>query len=257
MSPPASPPLTTFTLFGFRATARPWAFVQMGLAPRAIARTRGLRFWKLVGSGRGLGFSLRPDFSRYGLLAVWKEREAADRFFAESEVFKNYCDHSFEQWTIRMEPVAAHGRWSGVMPFEPVPARAARAAGRAEPVAVLTRATIRTRRLPAFWSAVPAAAAAVAEAPGLVASIGIGEVPWVQQATFSLWRSEADIRAYAYEHPAHRDVIRRTRDEGWYTEELFARFRPLAAMGTWSGREPLAEARAAASATEAPSVRDA
>jgi hypothetical protein len=223
------------TLFGYRIAERFWAFAQMALAPRKLNRIDGLRFWKLLGSGHGSGFSLRPNFSRYGLLAVWESIEAADYFFANSELIQSYRQHAEEIWTARLLPIQAHGSWSGTNPFLPVTPTALTNG----PIAVLTRATIRWSRLSAFWSAVPSTSRALDGANGLLASIGVGEAPFFRQATFSLWRSETEMKAFAYATPGHREAMRRTRDEGWYAEELFARFVPIASEGTWGGRDPL------------------
>jgi len=194
----------------------------------------GLRFWKLLGSGYGRGLSLRPNWSRYGLLAVWENAGAAEKFFESSSLIQSYRRHADEIWTVRLLPIEAHGAWSGVNPFSPLTTPPTDG-----PIAVLTRATIRLSRLRAFWSAVPAASRALDEATGLLASIGIGEAPFIRQATFSLWRSADDMQAFAYRTPEHREAMRRTRAENWYREELFARFVPVASEGTWEGRNPL------------------
>jgi hypothetical protein len=122
-------------------------------------------------------------------------------------------------------------------------------------VAVLTRARIRFSQLVAFWKAVPATSRALERAPGLLASIGTGEIPFTHPATFSIWRSARDLEAYAYGTRDHREVIRRRRDEGWYSEELFARFIPIASEGAWNGRDPLGEYQAAQAGSHAPGRR--
>lgn len=226
--------LTTLTLFGYSGAEKIWAFAQMALARRHLARTAGLRFWKLLGSGYGSGFSLRPNWARYGLLAVWESAEASENFLTHSALMQTYRRHAEETWTVRLQPLTVQGQWSGVNPFFPLAPPI-----KAGPIAVLTRATIRLSRLRAFWRAVPATSDALANAEGLLASIGLGEAPFIRQATFSLWRNVEEMEAFAFRNPAHREAMRRTRAENWYREELFARFVPLASEGWWNGMDPL------------------
>ena len=91
-------------------------------------------------------------------------------------------------------------------------------------MAVLTRATIPARHWRAFYGAVPAVT-------GSLGHVGVGEWPVGLQATFSLWPDEGALRRFAYEGP-HADVVRRARAEGWFREELFARFRVLERSGS-------------------------
>ena len=72
--------------------------------------------------------------------------------------------------------------------------------------------------------------------------MGIGEAPLGLQGTFSLWRSAAALNDFAYRGPEHVDVVRRTGVEGWYAEELFARFALLSSRGAVGGVDPTAGA---------------
>ena len=108
------------------------------------------------------------------------------------------------------------------------------------PVAALTRARLTTRKAARFWAAVPPVSAALQQQPGLLAALGIGEAPIGLQGTFSLWSSPAALREFAHGDAAHLEVVRRTAEERWYAEELFARFTVLGTSGTLDGRDPLA-----------------
>ncbi len=230
--------ITTLTFFRFATLPdRFWAFGQMQFAHAHLARTPGLTFYKLMGSGKGAGFNPAPDWSVYALLANWESEDAAHQFFQNADIFRRYRDHTSEQWTLFLKTRQAKGLWSGGNPFTP-----SENLDDANPlVAVITRATIRWRRMVDFWRYVPTSQRPIIDGcEGLLFTKGIGEAPLVQMATFSLWESFEAVKKFAYQSPEHQVAIQKTRQLDWYSEEMFARFQPYRSEGTWGGVDPLA-----------------
>ena len=219
--------LTTITFFKFRKNKR-WAFAQMGLAPPKLQQNKGLKFFKLMGTGGGNGFSLWPDFGTYAFLGVWDNLKSADDFLTHNPIIKSYYQKSFSIRTIKMIPVKSHGFWSGQNPFKE---QKLNKNDSDILVAVITRATLRLSKLLPFWKSVPAASAAIENAPGVKYFKGIGEWPFVQQATLSLWDSFESVKQFAYSGKTHSDIIKKTKSQKWYSEDLFVRFHVLSDSG--------------------------
>lgn len=224
------PPLVTLHLWRVSPANVPRALVRMGVDRGRARRTRGVRFAKMLGTGDGRTFTVRDaDPTRWAMVTCW----ATGR--ADSGVARSWERFADESWRVDLRPLASRGRWSGREPFgAPTPTRYA------GPVAAITRARLTARKAAAFWQAVPPVSAALHRSPGLLAAVGIGEAPVGLQGTFSLWTSGDALRDFAHREVAHTDVIRRTETEGWYAEELFARFEVLGSTGTLDGLDPLA-----------------
>lgn len=221
--------IVTISFFRYTGWAnRWWAFQLMGRGMPILTEVPGLRFAKLLGSGGGNGFSIWPNFGTYGLLNVWDTEREADHFFKTHTLFKDCKDRASRWWTTYMQTAKSHGQWDGDCPFEDTVAY-----DKDRPVGVITRATIAPRKLWQFWRFVPAVGRAVSGEKGLIFSVGIGELPLIQQATFSLWENSHEMMQYAYQSRYHKEVVRKTRELNWYTEELFARFHPYRTEGNW------------------------
>ncbi|MEO0991251.1 MAG: spheroidene monooxygenase [Pseudomonadota bacterium] len=224
----------TLSFFRFdRLSARLWAFAMMGLARPAMARLPEVQFWKLFGSGVGEGFTPRPNWGVYAVMAVWPDEDLA-RKGLRTPIFNLYRNRASEHWTIFLNPASVRGAWSGTLPF----AETTDLPG--GPLAALTRATVKPRKMMRFWGRAPAISDAIGNDPNVAFKIGIGEVPWLQQVTFSIWPDTSAMAAFARDQNGpHAKAIRAVREGGWFREELYARFRIAGDIGTWGGTSPL------------------
>ncbi|MEM9884834.1 MAG: hypothetical protein AAF849_03010 [Bacteroidota bacterium] len=223
--------IVTISFFEYKGfTNKWWAFKQMQIAYDSLAGTKGMKFHKMLGSGGKRGFSIFPNFGVYGFLSVWEKEQNATDFFSTHPSHQAFLEHAKQHWTIYLKTNKVHGSWEGASPFQTTIS-----AQKNTLIGVLTRATIYTKHLIHFWKFVPPVSASVHDKKGLLFSIGIGELPLVQQATFSLWESSELMMAYAYKSRYHREVVQKTRELGWYKEELFARFHPYKTVGSWQG----------------------
>jgi hypothetical protein len=233
-APAPVPGLVTLHLWGVPARAVPAAVARMAL-DRPRLRSSPARFWKLLGTGDGRTFTARDaDPRHWGLLATWDDAAQAEAF-ESSPTVRAWGRLADERLRVCLRPVASRGTWSGRTPFGAPRPRRADDAG---PVASITRARIRPLKDRSFRRAVPPVSTDLHRVAGLRLAVGIGEAPVGLQGTFSLWSDAAALRDFAHSRAAHAAVVRRTAEEGWYAEELFARFAVVSVEGSHAGRRP-------------------
>lgn len=226
--------IVSLTIVRYKKPLVPFALLAMAVHRLPMWLQQGCSFWKLLGSGRNGTFDLQPDWQQWGLLAVWDNMEDYERFAGKSFVSSWWKRLGSEQFTVLCTPITSHGKWDGKEPFGKPQGK-----DNGGPIAVLTRATIKFSRLKNFWSHVDEVANLMTTAPGYITSIGVGEAPVYRQATFSVWESLEQMKSFAYRSREHAEVIKKTRSEGWYSEELFARFSIIKTIGTINGVDPL------------------
>ena len=213
---------TLISFFQYAGIKNKWrAFTRMGRSPILQKKINGLTFFKPLGTGSGNGFSIKPDFSTFGFVAVFKSEELAKEFL-RTDVVKEYTKTTTGYSHVLMHTVKSHGKWSEQNPFE-----SSVEYDKTKPLAVITRATIKPKLAYQFWKNVPAVSKSMDKYDELIFSKGIGEFPLLMQATFSLWSSAEAMMNYAYKNPKHAEMVKKTRELNWYSEELFARFQPF------------------------------
>ncbi|HET7445305.1 MAG TPA: hypothetical protein VFJ57_11650 [Solirubrobacterales bacterium] len=201
--------------------------------PPAPGAVPGLTYAETVTTApisAGLLPSPRPK--RVGMIAAWESDEALDEFGGSHPLAATFA----EGWEVRMRPLRVSGHWPEMpwLPEQPLPV------DDEEPVVALTLGRLRlARAVPFLRSAAAAEAEAVADG-AMLASTGLARPPRLV-STFSIWRSMAAMREYAYgKAGAHQAAVRNDRARPFHHASAFVRFRPYASRGIWDGRDPLA-----------------
>jgi len=224
--------IAALTITKFRWFSIPFAFLGMAILRIPLWLNSDCKFWKLMGSGKDGQVDLAPDFKHWAIITAWDNKQACDQFYANSFPMKWFRFFGSETFTVLLKPLSSHGLWSGRQPFtfekeyQPVSSQ----------IAVITRARINFDKLKEFKSNIKRAADEMKKSEGFILSAGVGENPYLDQATFSIWENAESMKNYAYKSFDHADIIKLTRTRKWYSEDLFARFEILELQGIFNGR---------------------
>ena len=197
-----------------------WAFKQMVEAKKYFSNNDKVSFYKMLGTG-GKGGFIYPDLSVYSLLCVWKKSEFLNEFIESSNHAKEIKKKEKKRIDYIMEPIFSNGLWDNINPFK---VNENRESKKENKIGVITRGKIKLSKQIDFWLNVSSASDAIKNADGVEFYKGIGELPLLSQATFSVWKNHKSISDFAYKNRAHSEIIKKTKERKWYSEDLFARF---------------------------------
>lgn len=220
--------IAIFLLAEIKQEHRIWGYSRLALQGWPLRHHSGLVLAKVMGSGFDGGFGLRPSSSRQAIFCLFRSDEAADCYL-NSSLVQAYRERSDEFLLAKLRAYSSRGRWSGrsiaVTVSPPT----------SGPVASLTRASIRPSKARRFWQMQPGSESSLVTAQGCTLATGVGEAPFLRQATFSLWTHQAAMDAYA-RSGAHQAAIEAAYRESFFTESMFVRFIPDLLKGSWRGQ---------------------
>ena len=182
-----------------------------------LINTGGLKFFKLFGTGSREGFSLIPDFSSYVIITSWKNDHFRKKFIAKNSIINEIINRSSSRVEIKIDPYSFKGSWNGINPFKND------SSYNGGKILVITRARVRFNKLINFLLSTSLASKSIRSYNGAEFYKGIGELPIIEQATLSIWKSEQSMIDFAYSDTNHLKTINKARKDKWYSEELFVR----------------------------------
>jgi hypothetical protein len=206
-----------------------WGLSRYVIGRFSLHNIPGLQFFKVLGSGFEGGFSTKPSLHKQGLFCVFDSEEHAKQFRTHSPLVQSYLKHSREFFAVTLNAFSTRGSWANTQ--LDITAKAP-ASG---PIASLTRASIKPLKANAFWKNAQPAEVSINQSEGVILSAGLGEAPYLRQATFTIWEDETALNAYA-QQGAHLAAIKAAYGQQYFSESMFTRFTPSEMQGAWRGK---------------------
>jgi spheroidene monooxygenase len=211
-----------------------WGWLRLVAGGTLYKNVPGLTTVKVMGSGHGGGFSLRPSATHQGLICTFTQLDLALAFL-DSTWVQAYRERAREFWSGLLSVQSARGTWDKQAWLATASESLNGQSEPQGPLAVLTRAGILPTKAMAFWRYAPAAQAALSHSKGCLLSMGLGEAPLVRQCTFSLWQDTAAMLQYA-QQGAHQVATAAAYKHQFFSESLFVRMQVHHMSGVWQGR---------------------
>ena len=150
---------------------------------------------------------------------MWKNKKSALKFLNSSDHAYEISRKAEKRVDYLMTPIMANGLCDKINPFQINEKVISNSENK---IGVITRGKIKLSKQIDFWANVPAAAKSIRNADGVEFYKGNGELALLTQATFSVWKDFSSITDFAYKNKAHSEIIKKTNERGWYSEDLFA-----------------------------------
>lgn len=225
----------------------PWRHAWRGwrevAACRRILRGRSDVVFSVVGRSSGGAGTRRVNrtLSPSRFVTLTESASGSDATALRAELDDRWRSNGALVWSASLVPNRSSGTWGGRQPFSG-PASESAPAPRG-PVASVTYAQVRPRWMGHFYvlGFPKTARRMTGKHSPMLAGIGFGDVPLRHACTFSLWPDVGDLlRSVQGRTEPHGEIARRSIEEGWLSESLFARFSIADHSGDWAGTDPLA-----------------
>lgn len=239
----------TLTIIRYKKRFIFFAFQTMLIFRLPLLLNKNISFFKLLGTSKKGRFIMKPDWQQWGILtvntsvSVKNNRKTEDQHDIALELKQIYGPFiagwfrlfKCETWTVFLDPLEGHGTWDGNMVFGKLPVHAEHQ-GR---IAIITRASIRLNKVRPFWKQAAPVETELKDANGLLTSIGMGELPYIKQVTFSIWENTDNMKAFAYKMKDHVEAVKKSKKHSWFSEEMYVRFSITGSFGTLDKIKPL------------------